>query len=307
MLTVSDYFAYYHTSLSLTWVYGKRMGKQLLPSTVDEEHPVLVHYFDLLHHARILVFDAEAIALLEQMPMRDRFNTNHLPPRLLILADDLSLPRALKEFARFHQVPIFTSPCSAKTIIEQLAMDSAQSATDEIILHGVYLDVLGLGTLLMGESGVGKSEIALGLINNGHCLIADDAVILKKNGEDVLVGSCPPSLQDFLEVRGLGVINIRAMFGENAIRISKPLQLIVHVVPMDQEEIHLIDRLEGLHAQEKILEVTIPSVTIPVSPGRNLSVLVEGAVRHRILALGGYNASEAFIERQQRFIEAQSS
>lgn len=185
-------------------------------------------------------------------------------------------------------------------------MDSNSSPINEqetITKHGVFLDVLGLGVLLTGPSGIGKSELALGLINRGHRLVADDAVTFNNVGNDTIIGQCPELLKDFLEVRGLGVINIRVMFGDTAIKDSKRLQLIVKIVTFDSDELKSIDRLHGIYREPKILGVKIPEVTIPVAPGRNLAVLVEGAVRNQVLKLTGYYASDEFAQRQKLLLE----
>lgn len=169
--------------------------------------------------------------------------------------------------------------------------------------HGVFLDVLGIGVLLTGAAGIGKSELALGLVNRGHRLIADDAVIFELFAEETIIGRCPPLLQDFLEVRGLGILDIRVMFGDTAIKESKRLQLIVNIVSLDSDEIKSIDRLHGMYRSCTILGVEIPEVTIPVSPGRNLSILVEGAVRNQVLIHTGYVASIEFTKRQKRLLD----
>lgn len=171
-----------------------------------------------------------------------------------------------------------------------------------ICKHGVFLDVLGLGVLLTGESGIGKSELALGLINRGHRLIADDAVQFKKTTEDTLMGSCPELLQDFLEVRGLGILNIRVMFGDTAIKENKRLQLIINVVEFNSQELQNIDRLHGLYRTIQLIDVPVPEVTIPVAPGRNLAVLVESAVRNQVLRHTGYEASLEFSSRQKQLM-----
>lgn len=170
-------------------------------------------------------------------------------------------------------------------------------------MHGVFMDVLGLGVLLTGKSGIGKSELALGLVNRGHRLIADDSVILENEDETSVLGSCPPILQDFLEVRGLGILNIRVMFGDMAIKERKRLQLIVHIVTLEDERMQNLDRLHGMHCTHNILGVDIPEVTIPVVPGRSLAVLVECAVRNQVLKLTGYEASAEFIARQNEYIK----
>lgn len=177
--------------------------------------------------------------------------------------------------------------------------DNAPSITR----HGVFLDVLGIGVLLTGESGIGKSEIALGLINRGHRLIADDAVNFFYVGNHTILGKCPPLLQDYLEVRGLGILNVRVMFGDTAIKERKRLQLIVNLKTFTDEGLKTIDRLHGMYRNCAILGVDIPEVTIPITSGRNLAVLVEVAVRNQVLKHTGYFASEEFITRQKQLME----
>jgi len=170
---------------------------------------------------------------------------------------------------------------------------------ERLTLHGVFMEVMGAGVLLSGSSGVGKSELALELITRGHRLIADDAPIFSRMAPNSLVGNCPDLLRDFLEVRGLGLLNIRAMFGDSSIKEARFLQLIVHLEHMDEMELKEIDRLYGSHQIRTFLEVEIPQITIPIAPGRNLAVLVEAAVRDHLLRRNGYNAALDFIERQQ--------
>ncbi len=185
-------------------------------------------------------------------------------------------------------------------------MNETETETKTLTIHGVFLDVLGVGVLLTGNSGIGKSEIALSLINRGHRLIADDAVKFTLINEETIVGECPELLQDFLEVRGLGVLNIRVMFGDTAIKENKRLQLVVHLIAMENQELKNIDRLYGMYRDQKIFNVPIPEVTIPVAPGRHLSVLVEGAVRNQVLKNTGYIASKEFASRQEKMMEKQN-
>ena len=169
-------------------------------------------------------------------------------------------------------------------------------------LHGVFLEVLGMGVLLTGDPAVGKSELALDLITRGSRLVADDAPEFTRIAPDIISGTCPPLLREFLEVRGLGILNIRAMFGDSAIKRTKYLRLIVHLKRMSSEQISGMDRLSGAHTNRDVLGVSVPQVTVPVAPGRNLAVLVESAVRNHLLRLKGYDATEVLIERQQQAI-----
>ncbi len=174
-------------------------------------------------------------------------------------------------------------------------------------MHGVFMDIFGIGVLLTGASGIGKSELALGLINMGHRLVADDAVHFQRMAHESITGSCPALLQDFLEVRGLGILNIRVMYGDKAIKENKRLQLIVNIVAFNAEDLLAIDRLHGMYRSQNILGTKISEVTIPVAPGRNMAALVEGAVRNQVLKLTGYNASDEFIKRQSQLLSEEES
>ncbi len=185
-------------------------------------------------------------------------------------------------------------------------IQSLPEQSEKTVIHGVFLDVHGLGVLLTGDSGVGKSELALELITRSHCLIADDAIEFSQEGSDTVCGICPDALRDFLEVRGLGILDIRAMYGDGVIKDRKDLHLIVHLERMAPEKIQQVDRLKGCYGKKHILDIEIPVVTLPVASGRNLAVLVEAAVRHHILLRKGYNASDAFINRQQQILHQQS-
>ncbi len=175
--------------------------------------------------------------------------------------------------------------------------------TQTITLHGVLMEVFGLGVLLIGESGIGKSEIALGLISRGHRLVADDAVIISDE-DNSLIGNCPELLKDFLEVRGLGILNIRNMFGDTAVKYQASLDLIVKFIDINDSIIAESNRLLGIHSGQVILGKTVPEVTIPIGPGRNLAVLIESAVRNHKSKLKGYNAAEDFLERQKDYLES---
>ncbi len=163
------------------------------------------------------------------------------------------------------------------------------------------MEVMGTGVLITGESSIGKSELALELLTRGHRLIADDAPEFTRIAPDTLNGTCPDMLRDFLEVRGLGILDVRAMFGASAIKENRNLRLII--VLQDIEEAIKIDRLHGSRHQHTIQGVDVPEVILPVGPGRNLAVLLEAAVRNHILIANGYDASDAFIERQKRRLE----
>jgi HPr kinase/phosphorylase len=167
-------------------------------------------------------------------------------------------------------------------------------------MHGVFLDVLGMGVMITGDSGVGKSELALELVSRGSGLIADDVIELYRIAPETLEGRCPPLLRDFLEVRGLGVLNIRTIFGEAALRPRKNLKLIVHLEKPGGPDLQYGERLPLKPGFQQIMGVRVSKVTIPVAAGRNLAVLVEAAVRNYVLQLRGIDSTHDFIERQSQ-------
>jgi HPr kinase/phosphorylase len=166
-------------------------------------------------------------------------------------------------------------------------------------MHGVFLEVYSIGVLITGEPGSGKSELALELLTRGHRLVADDATEFTLIAPDVIDGTCPDLLRDLLEVRGVGVLNVREMFGHTAVKPSKYLRLMVHLKPLrDGEQTDGLTRLTGDVGHRELLDVQVPSITLPVAPGRNLSVLVEAAVRSHMLKSKGIDPAQTFIDRQ---------
>jgi len=188
-------------------------------------------------------------------------------------------------------------------VIDTLRHFVSRQLAETIALHGVLMDVLGMGVLITGDSGAGKSELALELISRGHGLVADDVVDVSRIGLDVLEGRCPDLLRDFLEVRGLGLINIRTVFGETACRRKIRLKLIVHL-QKPARGVPEAARLPLDAQNETVLGVPVPRVTLPIAAGRNLAVLLEAAVRVTILSLRGINSMQEFLDRQENALHA---
>ena len=163
-----------------------------------------------------------------------------------------------------------------------------------ITQHGVFMKIDSYGVLIVGRSGIGKSELALSLIDNGHIFIADDIVEIYVHAEHQLLGKCPLELQDFLEVRGLGIINVERLYGEHILLREYPLNMVIHLKEFADTELNEIDRYHGMHSEAEFLEIKIPEVTIPVGMSHNLVVLVETAVRMQQLRQQGYYANEDF-------------
>jgi HPr kinase/phosphorylase len=216
----------------------------------------------------------------------------------IIVADDIPAPAKLVDCAERAGVPLIRSSEASQHVINVLRPYMQQELGEITNLHGVMLDVLEIGVLITGDSSIGKSELALELISRGHGLVADDVVELQQIGPETIQARCPPMLRDFLEVRGLGVLNIRSIFGETAVRPRKALRLIVQLEPYEAG-IEPKNRLATRAGTQDILGVEIPTVTLAVAPGRNLAVLVEAAVRNHILLTRGVNSTAEFIARQE--------
>ncbi len=228
-------------------------------------------------------------------------------PAALIFTDGLEPTVECTQHAHDSHTAILQTNRPDHQVIRRLLERFSEISNETLLIHGVFMEVLGKGVLLSGDPGIGKSELALALISRGHRLVADDATELYKTRSHTLFGRCPKVLQDFLEVRGLGLINIRAMFGNSAIKPDKRLHLIIDLVQFDDQKLKQMDRLEGSHSSRKLLDVEIPQTSLPVAAGRNLAILVETAVRQHMLSVDGYNAARDFIQRQQDYIDRQGS
>jgi HPr kinase/phosphorylase len=284
-------------ALSLAWIAGREGGTAVRREAAQAAS--LIGHLNLTHPNSIQVIGAyEAGTVADHVERLFR-----AAPAAVIVADGVAAPQALVDVAARTHTPLLASPLPAPRVIEVLARYLAKALAESTERHGVFMDVLGLGVLITGESGVGKSELGLELISRGHGLVADDVVEISRIAVDTLEGRCPPMLKDFLEVRGLGLLNIRTIFGETAVRRKLKLRLIAHLqrpLPGGRDP---TERLPLAALSEQILGVTVAKVIIPVAAGRNLAVLVEAAVRNQILKLRGIDSMAEFMARQQREIE----
>ena len=217
----------------------------------------------------------------------------------LILSPTGSLSEKTIKYCTKARIPIFRSELEDTALLNNLRYFLNQALSETTTLHGVFIEVYSIGTLIVGDSGVGKSELALSLISRGHRLIADDITQFFRIAPGVVDGIHPGLSNDYMEVRGVGILNIRAMFGSNALRRNKTLRMIVNMVHYTAENSHQFDRLGNTHKTRTILGTEIPEMTLPVAPGRNLTVLVEAAAHNHQQKLTGYNAAADFIERQR--------
>ncbi len=225
----------------------------------------------------------------------------------LIVAGANDIPQELIDFSNRSHIPLFSSPKPSVHLMWLVRHYLAKELADSTVRHGVFLDVLGVGVLITGESAVGKSELGLELITRGNGLVADDIVELHRIAPDTLEGRCPPLLRDFLEVRGLGMLNIRTMFGETAVRRKKSLKLIVHLLRPNCGDVSQMERLPLNATHQEILGVNISTVNIPVIAGRNLAVLVEAAARNFVLQQRGIHSTMEFVSRHEQLMQGDFS
>ncbi|HJT51076.1 MAG TPA: HPr(Ser) kinase/phosphatase [Nitrosospira sp.] len=294
--------------LSLTWEAGKDGGDRRLDNeSIAHSTQGMIGHLNFIHPNWIQVLsetEAEYLNLLDSASREQHMQRLAQSGLLcIIVSGNASVPDSIRALADSAHAPLFCSPYSSLEVIWVLRPFLARVLAPSCSRHGVLLDVLGLGVMITGESSVGKSELALELISRGHGLVADDVVELYRIAPETLEGRCPPMLRDFLEVRGLGMLNIRTIFGETAVRRKKNMKLIVHLQKPSSADLSAMERLPINDVTENILDVNIRKVIIPVAAGRNLAVLVEAAVRNYVLQLRGIDSAQEFFERHQQELE----
>ena len=310
-VTVNVLFQRYQQRLDLQWLAGRGGERHTLGRIDDATGRSLIGYLNIIHPNRLQLLGPMEFEYLDALdiPSRQKLISQLCEgqPAAVFVAEALSIPDDLQTACEQSQTPLLRSSLGSAKLLNCLRHYLDGELAEKTVLHGVLLEVHGMGVLLTGESSVGKSELALELITRNHRLIADDAPEFSRVGPDTVRGRCPEALRDFLEVRGLGILNIRAMYGDSAIKLSKDLRLVVHLERFAPENFQQLDRLRGSYRKRLVLDIEIPEVTLPVASGRNLAVLVEAAVRDQILLRKGYNAAEALSQRQRELIQANAS
>jgi len=298
--------------LKLEWVAGEVGGARTLDNQLTKDSSKgLIGHLNFIHPNLIQVLGPSEVGYLDGLEPTScrsilaQACANDLACFIVAGAD--RIPPLLVEAAEATTTSLLRSPVPSVELMWLLRPYLARALAESTTAHGVFLDVLGMGVLIKGESGVGKSELALELISRGSGLVADDVVELYRVGPEAVEGRCPELLRDFLEVRGLGVLNIRTIFGEAALRPRKNLKLIVQLERLSATDVRAGERLPLQASHEPVLGVDIRRVTLPVAAGRNLAVLTEAAVRNYVLQLRGVDSTEQFIARQAQHLQRRES
>ena len=262
----------------------------------------LAGFDEYLQPSRILVFGESEVRYLESLDAAQRTHVlaaafSHDIPCVLITGG-WGPPAELLAASDRYRVPLLRTSVTTPAAIAKVAAILDDELAQRQVMHGVLMDMLGLGVLIIGESGIGKSECALDLVVRGHRLVADDTVEVRRRGETTLIGTCPDLTRHHMEVRGLGLINIRDLFGVAAIRTSKRVELVVQLERWDPHREY--DRLGLEENRHDILGLKVPLIRMPVAPGRSLAVLVEVAARNQLLRARGLNAARDLAERLDR-------
>ena len=301
-LSIARIYREHAEKLGLRWIVAQGIDREVELADHEVFGPDVVGHFNLIYSHRIQVIgNAERrwIARVGEADWRRQVEMMMAArPPAIIVADDYPPSEMLTTLCERHSTPLFVTPKPCSMVIDALHLYLARELADNVSMHGVFMDVYGIGVLITGDAGIGKSELALELISRGHGLVADDIVDLSHTAPNTLEGRCPPMLRDYLEVRGLGMLNIRTIFGEAAARRKKRLRLIVHL--QRQVAVAELPRLPLEAQSQEILGVSVRKVTFHVAPGRNLAVLLEAAVLNHILQLRGIDSMGEFISRQQQ-------
>ena len=262
----------------------------------------LVGYLNYIHPFRVQIVGIhEAAYFISSNPEDQERRIQRivtLEPPMVVVADGQNPSDRLVAMCGRAGIPLFVTKEPAGHVIDVLRSYLTQHFAERITRHGVFMDILGLGVLLTGESGLGKSELGLELISRGHGLVADDAVDLYRVSRTAIEGRCPELLQNLLEVRGIGLLDIKAIFGETAVRRKMRLKLIVHLVRKETME-RDYDRMPHEPLYQDVLGVPVRKAVIQVVAGRNIAVLVEAAVRNTILQLRGIDTYQEFVARHR--------
>jgi HPr kinase/phosphorylase len=281
------------------------LNKRITHPRVQKPGLAFAGYYDYIKPGRVQIIgesETKFLQTLDAETCRTRFeHISSMPVPVFIITKGLEPLPGFLDACRKRDLPVFSSPSLSSLIIKRVGYFLEEHLVPSTVLHGVLLDVYGLGVLLIGDSGVGKSECALDLISRGHSLVADDRVTVKRYPYGDLVGYCEEPLRHHMELRGLGIINVKDLFGLAAVRDRKSIDLVIDLEPWDEQRAY--DRLGLDETVYKILDTPCPYIKMPVALGRNLSILVEIAARNHVLKLQGHHSAREFARRLEEQLD----
>jgi HPr kinase/phosphorylase len=306
-LRARELFEELRERLELRWLGGQRGGERVIERGEHlSRRPSLAGYLNVIHPNKVQIIGAAELAWLDGLDARQRWEVLQkimdARPLAMVLTQNQGCPADLRELVEETDTPLWASPRRGYELLNLLQYHLARALAPRVTLHGVFMEIYSIGVLITGDSGLGKSELALELISRGHRLVADDAPEFTQIAPDVLDGTCPDLLQDLLEMRGLGIMNIRQMFGDTAVKRNKYLRLVVHLVKAQEPSAEAMARITGETRSRRVVDLDVPVVELPVAAGRNLAVLTEAAVRLHLLRLKGADPAAAFLARHSEFL-----
>ena len=299
LLEDSDY------DLRLQLVVGEKgLDKRISSSRIQKPGLALTGFTEHLHPERVQVFGNTEISYLETLPeaRQQEVLATLLRSELacIVVTKNLEIPQTLTDACERADVTLMKTTLLSSTFIQQVQSFLDEALTASASLHGVLMDVFGVGILLLGKSGIGKSEIALDLVMRGHRLVADDIVDVTRRKPGTIYGAGNPIIKHHMEIRGLGIINIKDLFGIAAVRDRKKIELVIELVEWDPMQEY--DRLGVEEQKFSVVGVEIPLAVVPVRPGRNMTTIIEVAARNHLLKLQGHHSAREFAERLNRAI-----
>jgi HPr kinase/phosphorylase len=285
---------------------GNGLERRITVPRIQKPGLALAGFVQQVHPERVQILGATELSYLASLTPEEALQGIQtfmaLDPACILVTKGLDAPPELLDLANRAGIPVLRTPIVSSEAIDSVQGFIGHRLAPNVSLHGVLVDVLGVGVLLMGKSGIGKSEAALELVMRGHRLVADDLVEVRRAAGDVLIGAASDLIKHHMEVRGLGIINIKDMFGVASVRDEKKVELVLELVRWDENESP--DRLGLDEMSYEILDVQVPQLRIPVSPGRNVSSLVEVAARNRLLQVRGHHSAREFQEKLDRALAA---
>ena len=308
-ISAQELFEQLQNSLGLRWLSG-RSGKDVRTDRdeVTSKRPSLAGYLNVIHPNKVQILGIAELAWLDRLDARFRWeNIEKIieqKPLALVISQGQICPSDLQQTCEEAGIPLWVSNRRGFECLNLLQHFLSNRLAPQTSLHGVFMEIFSFGVLITGEAGSGKSELALELISRGHRLVADDAPEFTQITPSIVEGSCPALLQDMLEVRGLGIMNIRQMFGDTSVKASKYLKMIVHLLHYNNDHNDANFRLTGSATSQHVLDIDIPVFKLPVAPGRNLAVLTEVAVRLQMLRQQGKDPANDFMARHQYLLDS---